>query len=156
MNSISTIYAHFIVFMIILYMIIPLLNNLDNLDFLDKKGLTLFKQYYQKNILIDFITIYFILRLSYILPLDIPIIYRRIIVILLYDVLLSIYINQTPYKTGNILLLKEWSDTVGWFAIIWDLFYINLVGYISDNINIESDNMNILIIGIINFGMHHL
>ena len=156
MNDISTIYAHFIVFMIILYMIIPLLNNLDNLDFLDNKGLTLFKQYYQKNILIDFITIYFILRLSYILPLDIPIIYRRIIVILLYNVLLSIYINQTPYKTGNILFLKEWSDTVGWFAIIWDLFYINLIGYLSDNINIESDNMNTLIICIINFGMHHL
>lgn len=153
MNSISTIYAHFIVFIIILYMIIPLLNNL---DFLDNKGLTLFKQYYQKNILIDFITIYFILRLSYILPLDIPIIYRRIIVILLYNVLLSIYINQTPYKTGNILFLKEWSDTVGWFAIIWDLFYINLIGYLSDNINIESDNMNTLIICIINFGMHHL
>lgn len=155
LNINSLLYAHLIIFIIIIYILIPLLNKINP----DSKGIKLFTNYYSDNkfhnIYIDFFIIYILLKLSDKLPLDIPLIFKRIIVILLFDVLLSMYINQTPYKIGNIHFLKEWSITVGWFAILWDIIYINSTGYIMDKINIKSDNLNLLIMGIIGFILLH-
>lgn len=153
-NFNSQIYAHSIILIIILNIIIPIINNLD----LNNKGTELFKKYYEdmfKSIIIDFITVYFILNISNKLPDNIPIILRRTIIILLYDVLLSVYINKSSYKIGNIAFLKEWGETVGWFAIIWDLVYINAIGALADKINIKSDNINLLMIGLINIILLH-
>ena len=125
----------------------------------DLKGINLFTNYYSVNrfhsIYIDFFIIYVLLKLSDKLPLNIPLIFKRIIIILLFDVFLSMYITQTSYKIGNIHFLKEWSMTVGWFAILWDIIYINSTGYLMDRINIKSDNINLLIMSLIGFILLH-
>ena len=155
LNINSLLYAHLVIFIVIIYLLIPLLNVINN----KSAGINLFIDYYSKDkfrsIYIDFFIIYILLKLSDNLPLDIPIIFKRIIVILLFDVFLSIYINQTPFKKGNIVFLKEWSLSVGWFAILWDLLYINSTGCLMDKINIQSDNVNLLIMSIIGFVLLH-
>ena len=154
-NINSLLYAHLIIFIIIIYILIPLLNKINP----ESKGINLFINYYSndrfRSIYIDFFIIYILLRLSDKLPLDIPIIFKRIIVILLFDVLISMYINQTPYKIGNIHFLKEWSLSVGWFAILWDIIYINSTGYLMDKINIKSDNLNLFIMSFVGFVLLH-
>ena len=154
LNINSLIYAHIIIFLLIIN-IIPLLNKIN----INNDGLTIFQNHYINNkiysIIIDFIIIYILLKLSDKLSLNIPIIFRRIIIILLYNVLLSIYINKTPFKYGNILYKEEWSLNVGWFAIIWDLLYINSIGYLHDSINIESENINLGIMSTIGFCLLH-
>ena len=154
MNNNSQIYAHSVIFIIILYIIIPILNKLN----ITNNKIELFKKYYQdifRSIIIDFITVYLVLNISNKLPDSIPILFRRIVIILLYDVFLSIYINKTSYETSNILLLKEWGETFGWFAILWDLLYINSICILSDKINIKSDNINLAMIFLINIVLLH-
>ncbi len=154
-NINSLLYAHLIIFIIIIYLLIPLMVVIAP----DSKGINLFTNYYSVNkfhsIYIDFFIIYVLLKLSDKLPLNIPLIFKRIIIILLYDVFLSMYITQTSYKIGNIHFLKEWSITVGWFAILWDIIYINSTGYLMDRINIKSDNVNLLIMSLIGFILLH-
>ena len=154
-NINSLLYAHLIIFIIIIYLLIPLMVVIAP----DLKGINLFTNYYSVNrfhsIYIDFFIIYVLLKLSDKLPLNIPLIFKRIIIILLFDVFLSMYITQTSYKIGNIHFLKEWSMTVGWFAILWDIIYINSTGYLMDRINIKSDNINLLIMSLIGFILLH-
>lgn len=154
-NINSLLYAHLIIFIIIIYLLIPLMILIAP----DLKGINLFTNYYSVNrfhsIYIDFFIIYVLLKLSDKLPLNIPLIFKRIIIILLFDVFLSMYITQTSYKIGNIHFLKEWSMTVGWFAILWDIIYINSTGYLMDRINIKSDNINLLIMSLIGFILLH-
>jgi len=151
----SILYAQIVVF-ILINTLIPILNNFDP----DNKAIELFKNYYldnrYKSFLLDFFIVYFILRLSHKLPLDIPIIYKRIIIILLFDIFLSIYLNNSPWKTGNVLFLKEWTLTVGWFAIIWDLIYYSMISTLSDKLTIKSQNKHLLIMSCIGFILLHL
>jgi len=151
-NINSLLYAHLIIFVIIIYILIPFLNKINN----NSKSIDLFITYYSKDrfksIYIDFFIIFFILKLSKKLPLNIPILFKRIIVILLFDVFLSIYIKKSSF---NNLFLKEWIISAGFFAIIWDLIYITLTSYIMDKINIKSDNINTIIMGIIGFILLH-
>jgi hypothetical protein len=155
LNFYSILYAHIILFLIIIYIIIPLLSKTN----LNAESMNLFTNFYLSNkfrsIIINFFIVYCILNISQKLPLNIPILYRRIIVILLYEVFLSIYINRTPFNVNYIVYLKEWSLSVGWIAILWDIFYINSTGYIADRLNIKSDNINLFIMNIIGFIILH-
>jgi hypothetical protein len=152
------IYAQVILYIIIINIIIPVLKQIKSQSNIN--SINLFDKYYSINryqsIIINFIINYLILNLANKLPLKIPIIYRRIIAILLFNILLNIYINTTPFQTGNVLLLKEWSLSVGWFSILWNLIYISTTGIIVDKINIKSDNINLLILSFIGFVLLHL
>lgn len=155
----SLTYAHIITYIILIYcIIIPVINKMG----INDKTLDLFKSYYIdnkfKHLIIDFFVIYFIIKTSEKLPFKLPPLYNRILVIIIFDLLLTIYINKSPYQTGTIKFLKEWSLTVGWFAILWDLFYINIVGKVADKINSYNINQNyhLIIMGSIMFFIMHI
>jgi hypothetical protein len=160
LNIYSIMYAHIIVSIILIYLIIiPLLNKLDIKD----NTIDMFKNYYQndkfKSLLVDFFMIYFILKISDQIP-SVPMIFRRILVLILFNVLLSVYINKTPYLTGSTIFLKEWISKLGWTAIIWDLIYVNLTGKLADKINkidiIKQPKYQLMIMGFIMIGFMHL
>jgi hypothetical protein len=154
----SLIYAQIILFIIIINIILPVLKILDIKS--NSNSINLFEKYYSINryqsIIINCVINYLILTLANKLPLKIPIIYRRIITILLFNIILNVYIRTTPFQTGNVLFLKQWSLSVGWFAILWDLIYITSTGVIVDKINVKSHNTDLLIISIIGFVIFHL
>jgi hypothetical protein len=154
-------YSYILVSTILIYYImIPLINTLNIKD----DGLSLFNNYYidnkYKSLVINFLLIYLYLKSAELLPNKIPIIFRRIIIIILFNVILYSYIKTTPYSTGTINFLNKWSSTIGWFAIIWDLLFINTIGYSMDKINsiqlLKNQNYQLLNIGVITFIFMHI
>ena len=159
----SLIYAQILLYLIIINILIPFIKQL-NTQINIQPNIDIFEKYYSTNryqsIIIDFLMNYIILNLANKLPNNIPTIYRRIITILFFDVLFTIYIMNTPLQTSNILLFKEWSLSVGWFAILWDILYINSVGIFTDQltyrINTKSNNIHLFIASLILFILFHL
>lgn len=135
--SIYSIFYGFLVVSTILiyYILIPILNA----SCIQDKGIDLLKSYYvehkYKSLIIDFLFVTMLLKISEKFPDHIPIVFIRILVIIVFDVLLGIYINKTPYVNGTIKFLKEWSISAGWLAIVWDVIYISLIGKVSDKID---------------------
>lgn len=153
-------YAHLLITIIIIYIIVPLIVRIG----WDHKGIELFKNYYQtdkyRNLIMDFLLSYVYLKAAELLPINIPIVYKRLLIIIFFNVGFSFYLNKTSYQTGMIGFLKEWSSTVGWFAILWDIFYISSLGKVSDQINkiklIKKDSIQLSIILLITFILLHL
>jgi hypothetical protein len=153
--------AHIIVTTIlIIYIIIPLFTLLNIKD----DSLDLFnKQYtinYYKTIIITFFINYVYLKIADLIPGRIPKLYKRIVIILLFSVLINYYITYTPYDVGTIKFMKEWLKTIGWCGIGWDLIYINIIGMLADNINIynlnETNIFNLLIYSIFTLFILHI
>lgn len=135
--------AHITVTIILIfYIIMPILNSFNIKD----TGLDLFNQQYginfYKTIIITFFINYVYLKMAELFPGKIPVIYKRIMVIILFSVLLNYYINNTPFETENIKFMKTWLKTIGWFGLIWDLIHINIVGLLADKINTYNFNLN--------------
>ncbi len=160
-NIYSLIYAHLLVYLILIYyIIIPIINRIG----INDKAFDLFKSYYLdnkfKSLLIDFFVGYLLLDMANKLPSNIPIYIRRIIIIVIYDLLLSVYLNRTPSNSGTIGFLKNWTGSVGWFAILWDLILFNILGLAMDKINnikfIKSDPYKTGIIGLMSFILLHI
>ena len=66
---------------------------------------------------------------------NLPKIYNRILMIIIFDLILSLYIRYTPFNSNYLYILKKWANLVGWFAIIWDIIYYLLISKLSDKIN---------------------
>lgn len=126
----SILYAQIIVYLILINLLKFI--NIENEQF------NLFKNYYSnhKNIIIDFMISYIILKLSekYSIK-NLPKIYNRILMIIIFDLILSLYIRYTPFNSNYLYILKKWANLVGWFAIIWDIIYYLLISKLSDKIN---------------------
>ena len=154
----SLIYAQILLYLLIINILIPTIRQLDI------QNTCLFEKYYSTNryqsIITDFIMNYLLLNIANKLPDKIPIIYRRIITILLFDVMFIFYVINTPLQTNNILFFKELALSSGWFRIIWDIAYINSVGYLTDqitnNIIYNPSETHLLITTIIFFTILHL
>jgi hypothetical protein len=132
----SMFYAFIIVATILIYYVLfPLLN----LSGIKDKGIDLLKSYYidnkYKSLMVDFLFSTMLLKLADKFPVNIPIVFKRILVIFLFDVLLGVYINNSPYLNGTIIFLKEWAAAAGWFALVWDVLYISLIGSVADKID---------------------
>lgn len=154
-------YSHIIVSVIIIfYIIIPIISKSEIKD----QSIDLFKSYYvdnkYKSLSIDFFLIYVYLKSAELLPAHIPIYFRRLAIILFFDVILYYYINNTPYEVGTIKFLKEWSKAAGWIAILWDIIYIQSIGYFADKLNkfnfMKSESNNLIIFVLLSFGLLHL
>jgi hypothetical protein len=171
LNIKSILYAHIIISIVLIYIIFNIpyirrdindpidITNLDNFS-----STELFNIYYVNNkfksLLVDFFMIYFILKMSDYIPQVVPSILRRTVVIIIFDVLLTFYINRTPLNMGTINFLKVWIVKAGWLAIIWDIIYINLTGELASRINkfdiIKQPKYQLLIMGLIMFVFLHL
>jgi hypothetical protein len=159
--SIQTIgYAHLIVSVVLIYFIlIPIFDR----SKMSNKGIDLFKNYYLDNkyqsLIMNFLLAYVYLKTAELLPINIPIIFKRLIVIILFDIGFGFYLNKTSKTSGSIGYLKEWSSTVGWFSILWNLTYISSIGIVADKINkiefIKKNTVQNIIIGIITFILLH-
>jgi hypothetical protein len=161
LNIFSIGYSHIIISIIIIfYVIIPILSKIGVND----PSIDLFKSYYvdnkYKSLSIDFFLIYIYLKSAELLPNNIPIYFRRLVIILFFDVILYYYINNTPWEVGTIKFLKEWSKVAGWMAIAWDILYIQSIGYFADKLNkfafIQKESANLLIFVLLSFGLLHL
>jgi hypothetical protein len=130
---------------------------------MSNKGIDLFKNYYLDNkyqsLIMNFLLAYVYLKTAELLPINIPIIFKRLIVIILFDIGFGFYLNKTSKTSGSIGYLKEWSSTVGWFSILWNLTYISSIGIVADKINkiefIKKNTVQNIIIGIITFILLH-
>ena len=159
----SVIISHVIVTTIlVLYIVIPLLNSLS----INDVGLDLLNQQYTinfyKTIIVTFFINYIYLKFADLLPGKIPVVYKRIITIIIVSVLLNYYINCTPMETGTIKFMKTWIKSVGWFAIVWDLINTSLIGIVADKVNNLDLNLhqtnvrNMLIFIIFTFAFLHI
>ena len=126
----SILYAQIIVYLILI--------NLLKFINIENEKFNLFKDYYNnhKNLIIDFIISYIILKLSekYSIK-NLPKIYNRILMIIIFDLILSLYIRYTSFDSNYLQFLKKWANLVGWFAILWDIIYFLSIGKIADKIN---------------------
>jgi hypothetical protein len=86
---------------------------------------------------------------------------RRTISIIFLNVLLKYYLSYTTFESETINILKVWLDNLGWLALLWDVIYINAVGYVADKMD-ESKLLKIkkiyyiFIIVFISIGLIHL
>jgi hypothetical protein len=157
----STFYAFlFVSIILIYYILIPLLN----MSGIKDNGIELLKTYYidnkYKSLIMDFLFATLILKISENFPNHIPIIFRRILIIVVFDVILGLYINNTPYLNGTMKFLKEWSSSAGWFAIVWDVVYISLIGKVADKIDnirlIKNNKLQLIIFGMVVISLMHV
>jgi hypothetical protein len=127
-------------------------------------SINILKSYYidnkYKSLIMDFLFATLILKISENFPAHIPIIFRRILIIVVFDVILGLYINNTPYLNGTMKFLKEWSSSAGWFAIVWDVIYISLIGKVADKINdirlIKNNKVELIIFGMVVMSLMHI
>jgi hypothetical protein len=121
---------------------------------INDESITLFNNYYvtnkYKSLITDFFLICIYLKISEIIPYssNIPITFKRLLIILIIDIIINYYIINTPYQTDYIIFLNTWVRTVGWYAIIWDIIYILSTGYIADEINkneyMQNENIQLI------------
>lgn len=130
LNIYSILYAQIIVYLILI--------NLLKFINIDNEKFNLFKSYYSnhKNLIIDFIISYIIIKLNekYNIK-SLPKLHNRILMIIIFDLILSLYIRYTPFNNQYILFLKKWAYLVGWFAILWDIIYFLSIAKLADKIN---------------------
>jgi len=159
-NIYSFTYAHLIVHMIL----INIMTSIFDYFKINNTGTELFKEYYvdnkYKNLVIDFFLIYTYLKTADFLPKYIPIQFRRLIVIFTIDVILGLYLQNTTYNCGSVEFLKRWTNTIGWFAILWDFLLLFIIGTLSDRINmikfIQKPIVRTIIFGFISFSLLHI
>ena len=153
-------YSHLFIYKLLIYYIfITIINKIGVTD----KKFNIFKSYYienmYKSLITDFFLIYTYLKISESMPSKIPILYRRIVSIIFLNVLLNFYINYSTHNKGLIELLRQWSKSMGWYAIIWDLIHINIVGLGADKINsleiFQNEKIHLLIFPIIGLFLMH-
>ncbi len=158
LNIFSITYAHIFVYVIMIYSIIlPLLKNHIN-------EINQFNDYFLsdkfKILLINLGIAFVYLKIAEYLPDDIPIMYRRIIVSIVFDVILNIYISETSFDSTNIRLYRDLTRSTGWFIIIWNVLNIVLTGKIADELNklefLNKTPSQILIILVITLVLFHL
>lgn len=130
LNIYSILYAQIIVYLILI--------NLLKFINIDNEKFNLFKSYYSnhKNLIIDFMISYIIIKLNekYNIK-SLPKLHNRILMIIIFDLILSLYIRYTPFNNQYILFLKKWAYLVGWFAILWDIIYFLSIAKLADKIN---------------------
>ena len=129
-------YAHIIVTSILIYsIIIPLINK----SGINDEVFDLFKNYYidnkYKSLILDFFIIYVIIKLAEKSPKNFPKLFSRILCIIIFDTLLTIYINKTSWDQGTIHFLRIWIKKLSLFALIWDIIYMSLTAKLADKIN---------------------
>ena len=132
----SIIISHLIITSILIFQIIlPLLNSFNIKD----NGLDLLNENYNMNfyktMIVSFFINYVYLKIADLIPGNIHINFKRIVVILICSVLLNYYISNTNYESGTIKFMKEWTKNIGLFGILWDLFNTISVGYLANKIN---------------------
>jgi hypothetical protein len=164
LNNNSITYAYLIVSYILIYFIlIPIINRSGISD----RSIDIFKSYHIENKFGSLITNFFIhtmiLRLAEKFPYHIPILFRRLLVAIVYNVLIGIYVNKSSYATNGtntIKYLKEWSNSAGWIALIWEVIYVSLVGKAADYIDefkvINKEPYKTILFGLVTVGMLHL
>ena len=161
LNILSISYAHILVsFILIYYIILPLLSKLNT----NINTINLFKNYYIsdkfKILLINYGVVFTYLKIAEFLPNYIPILYRRILIIIILEVLFNFYISQTNYDSGFINLYRNLTRNAGWFVLLWNIFYITITGKIADKINqyhfFNNKSSQIIIISIFTLVLFHL
>jgi hypothetical protein len=154
-------FAHIIISTILIfYIILPLIKLLDIKD----SRLDLFVNYYStdkfKILIINFFINYLYLKIAEIVPSQIPLFYKRILVIIIFNILLSYYINNTSYESSTIKFLKIWFKSVGFFVILWDLIYISSIGLLADKLNqielYKNNFVQLISFAIFSFTLIHL
>jgi hypothetical protein len=152
--------SYIIVSLIAIYNILIPLNKQWN--FIDNDMLTkYFVDNKYKYLFVNFVLVLSYLKSSEILPKNIPVISRRTISIIFLNVLFKYYLSSTTFESETINILKVWLDNMGWLAMLWDVIYINAVGYFADKLD-ESKLLKIkkiyyiFIIVFISIGLIHL
>lgn len=163
LNISSISYAHILVsFILIYYVILPLLLKINEYRHIDT--IDLFNNYYVsdkfKILLINYGIVFIYLKIAEYLPAYIPISYRRILVIIVFEVLINFYISQTSYDSGFINLYRNLTKNAGWFVLIWNIIYITLTGKVADKINeyhfFNDKSYQIIIISFLTLVLFHL
>ena len=125
----SILYAQIIVYLILIN-IIKLINT-------DNEIFNLFKKYYcsNNNLIISFFISYILLKIDDKYSSNLPKLYSRILMIIIFNLILSVYIKHTPYNSKYLIILNNWTNSIGWFAIMWNIIYYLSICKLSDKIN---------------------
>jgi hypothetical protein len=125
----SILYAQIIVYLI-LFNILKLIN-------IDNEILNLFKKIYcnNNNLIINFFISYILLKLNDKYNFNLPKLYGRILMIIIFNLVLSIYIKNTSLNNQYLLLFKNWTNMVSWFSIFWNIIYYLSISSLADKIN---------------------
>ena len=126
-NLHSIIYANLIICICMIYLIIPFLNTIK----INNNSLDILIKYFQTNIfkyfVINLFILYLIISISEKLPSNIPIIYRRLLIIILLKLFIQIYINHSSYKINYLNYLNEFTINIGWFSVLFDIILFNII-----------------------------
>jgi len=158
-NSIT--YAYIIVSTILVYnILIPIIIK----SGIDHTGLDILKNQLINNkykfLVINYFVHTMILRIAEKFPQHIPIFFRRLLIILVYNMLISIYVNKISFSNENIKYMRDWLKHAGWISVIWEIVYISLVGKLADKIDginiIKKEPYKILLFILVTISLLHL